>query len=1545
MEGREIARRAGRAVLYVLAVIVGLVAVAALLLVIATNTDWGRERVRRQVVSRLDDMAHGHVQIGKLGGNLLDGLVATDVSITDSVGAPLLTADTVRANYDLGALLHQQIVLHDVRLVDPLIVLDQRPGEPWNFSRIFPSDTTAPPDTVVGWGDWLRLTDVSIAGGHVIVRMPWEPNATLSGAGRDSAIALAVSSASRARVEPVQGGWQTIYEFRDLNARLPLVRLADPTEPAQLAEVAMLRTDAYPFRPPAAEIRDLQGRFYFTGDSLWFPQVAARLPQSQLTGSGTVVFGGRTELALHTAPLALGDLQWLYPALPQNGRGTLDFAFYLNGDTSRYTARGASITLDSASLAGNFGLLMIGDSLRFTNTDLRFADVGTGLIEQLVPGLDIPRRGTLRGRAALDGPIGALQVNADVAFDDVQTGRSRVLAVGQLGWSDGVFSADSLRVEVRPLQVALAEAVSQPLPIGGVVRGTALVNGSTATRLRARFDLTHRGPTGVSRVVGDGAIRRSPNLMYDIDARLEPLALPTVGSFAAALPLRGSVSGPVTLHGGTSAVRFDADLQVRGGGALAARGTMNFGGAEPTFDVRAVPRAFDASAVLASAPATSLSGLITARGRGFDPATMTATLTADLASSRVDTVGVDSAMARVSVANGLASIDTLALHAPATLVAASGTFGLRPDRVGSLEYLVQVDSLGAYAALLGSTDTTATPPRPRLAARALAAARADSARQASRTEVERMVTGAAPPALPPVDTVPAIARDSVAGAVYARGLVEGNLDRVNVRGVAAVEKLVLRGNAVERARAEYAWINGRTPDAAIVAAVKADSLRAVGLALDSADVRIAYAGEQGSADVVIVQDDTVDYRARANFRLALDDNELLFEQLALRVDTTRWVATHPGIVRWGGRGVRVDSLELDAGEGRRIFVNGLLPTSGAADLAVSVQGLEIANVVRLIQSDLALAGRITFDARVTGTAENPLIRGAVALDDGRYGTAQLPDLRATLDYANETLATRALLTRRDDSTATPIATAEGTIPINLAFSTDAPRLPDRPLRLDVDADSLPLGILGQVSDLVTNVDGSAAGAVRVRGTTSDPEFVGALTLSRATARIEPAGVTLHDINGRLRLVGDTVLVDSLVAYNSGRILVRGGIGIAQPTQPSFDLYLVARNATVLDTELGRVRADAGLSMRGPFDNVYVSGATTITEGVIYIPEPDGKSVVGADDPALFQVIDTAVVAERALVPQGSPLLDNLRVDVTLGIDRDTWVRSADANVEIYTPEDLGPLEVSLDQRRQQIALRGVVSTERGEYTFLSKRFQVDRGSVIFTGSGEINPLLQITGLYEVRLPAQKALTIRVLIGGTLNSPQLSLESDAQPPLPQSDLISYLAFGRTSSSLLQLEGSALGSGGGTGGPVGAVAAVATQRLGAIGLGVLVDQLEGTTARSLGADVVNITPAELTIEASNPFNNLDALVRGTEFEIGRYFNRRTFVSFTVRPTVFAFTSSSQSIPGIRLQHRFFPGLQLETSFESRYLPQQPTLETDQQSTSTGVFGLFLIREWGW
>ena len=77
----------------------------------------------------------------------------------------------------------------------------------------------------------------------------------------------------------------------------------------------------------------------------------------------------------------------------------------------------------------------------------------------------------------------------------------------------------------------------------------------------------------------------------------------------------------------------------------------------------------------------------------------------------------------------------------------------------------------------------------------------------------------------------------------------------------------------------------------------------------------------------------------------------------------------------------------------------------------------------------------------------------------------------------------------------------------------------------------------------------------------------------------------------------------------------------------------------------------------------------------------------------------------------------------------------------------------------------------------------------------------------------EALEIRVLIGGTIRRPRLTLESDAQPPISQSDLLSYLAFGQSTTSLLSLEGSGLTGATSTGNLVGVGAALAMKRMAA------------------------------------------------------------------------------------------------------------------------------------
>ncbi|WP_206044562.1 translocation/assembly module TamB domain-containing protein [Gemmatimonas groenlandica] len=1529
-------RRVIQAVAAVVLVISAL-AVAAVFLI--SNSDWGRGQIRIRALSALNGAAHGIVKVGAVSGNLLKGITLHDISITDSAGAPFITAKALRAGYGLRALIGRRIDLRDVRLSDAAIVIERPTDGAWNYDRIFPRDTVAASDSSPSFGDWIVLSDVIVERSRLTVRIPWLPDTALRGAARDSAIAFAVAGNERAVIAPATTGtgWQATQEYRAINGRLPLVRIAHPDYTTQLIRTDSLRLQAFMFAPPGADVRALSGEFEIDTDSVWFRDVAVSLPSSKarLTGRYVIENG---DLALRTiaAPIALDDVRFLYPALPTTGGGRLDLSLDWTGPVQRYEARELDVSTLGGRVRGALGLT-IGDTLRFDNTDLEFETLSTALIEQLAPSLDLPRTGTLSGRAIVSGTATGMQLDGDVTFDDERSGRSRVYAVGELGAANGVFRARELRVTLAPLQVDLARIAMSSLPVGGTLSGSTILNGQTDTRLDARrIALTHLDRGERSRVEGQAAFRMatasSPSWL---DARVtaRPLSLVTVGRFAPAAGLRGAVSGPIRATGPLSALGISSTLRTSDGGVVSARGRLDLASEELGYALDVATQLFNANELVEKAPRSSISAQMQARGRGLDPATMRGEYAADALASRVDTVAVDSLRLRLRIGDGIATLDTLTLNAPGVAADATGTFGLSKPSSGDLRYAVRVDSLGLLARYL-PRDTTTVFPRPLSTAERLRGARADSSRIATQLAVAR-AAGVEPLASPVVvDSPPSLRRDTLAGSLTASGRIAGGLGGFNLTGVANGLGIVAMGNRVQRAQAEYSWLGALTDSAQVRLRANADTIVAAGFALDSVVLRGDYFAPGGTAQVAIFQSTDRDYTLNARYAIRPEQREITFEALRLRFDTTLWTAVAPGTVRWGQPGIAIDSLDLRSNTNGRVFANGLVPTDGVADLRLVVQNFQIGDLLGLVQSDLEAQGLIGVDTRITGSGRNPRVVGTAGITRGTYRGTTVPDLQSRFDYADRIMQVDALLTDSARGVARPSATASARLPLDLAFSgVEGSRVLDGEASGELRADSLPLDLLSRVTDAIANVRGDVNGQASLRGTLRKPDVTGALALRNGRSDVVALGITLDRMNASMRLDGDSVVIDSLTADSHGRIAMSGGIGIKSLAAPSFDLRVTAERARVLDNEQGRARADADFTMRGPFDDVSVQGRARIRDGVFYIPKPDSREVINAGDPAVFAVVDTANFRYRELLPESSPLLANMRMDLTLGVDRDTWVRSQEANIEIYSEDDL---RITIDRRRQALALDGIVNTDRGEYEFLSKRFQVKRGAVQFIGTQEINPLVQITAEYTVQQPSRQAIDIRVLIGGTLLSPRLSLESDAQPPISQSDLLSYLAFGSDAGSLLQFGGSSLSGGSAGGGLVGTSAALATRQLTGVALGAIVSELEGQAARSLGADVFNITPSNIPTElASGNFGGLTTFLKGTQFEFGKYFTTRTFVGLQVQAT---------TTPGFRVEHQLSrnPGLSIESTFQPRFFLPEPSLSL-QEITKANAFGLFLVRRW--
>jgi len=1526
------------------ALLVSLVLIAALVL---TNTDWGRERTRRLVLGALEGVVHGHLRIGSIEGNLFTGVMVNDLSITDSAGRPFVAAERARVRYSIRNLLKKRLYFHDVLLTRPVIVLDRAPGGGWNYERIFPRDTATAPSTGPSWGSWLAFENVGIKGGRVVVRLPWTPGDSLRGAARDSAIAYALSSANRSNVVRATGGYQKVMTFGAVDASLPHVVVKDPDSTAMLFEVAGLRAAAEPFRPPSVQVRGLIGTFRVDDDSVWWGGVRAWLPGTKLAdfAGRYTIESGDMRLRMRGEQVALADLRWLYPRIPADGGGRLAlFDLSWTGGVQRYTARGAELATGGATIAGDFGLTLADTGLApvtFNDTRLRVAGLDTRLIEQMVPDLALPRRGTLGGRVAADGPLAAMRVDGDVTFDDTRSGRSRVVAVGTMGFDSTGFRANELRVRALPVQVDLARIAMPTLPIGGTVTGLVTLTGSSASWIGTAADLVHEDRGATSHVVGRGEVRLGAKPIWmDFDLQAQPVSLVTVGRFAPAAGLRGAATGPIRIRGPLSDLRFLGDLALTDGGALRAQGRVDLASAQIGYDVDADLKLFNAHAVVERAPRTEVTATLHAAGRGFDPATMRGDYAADFQASSYDSVAVDAARLRVRIADGLANVDTVMVRATGATIEAGGAFGMTGAHAGELAYRVAVDSLQAFARWLPRGDSGVVQPRPAEMAQRLAKARADSAQLARATEVQREVLGGAAPALE-VDSVPTIRRDSIAGSVYAAGVVRGSIAAFDLRGRAAAQGVVFGGNTVRRMRSEYAWTGARTPQSNLAFAARLDSLSAAGFHLDSVDARLTYqTGSRGTA-VVLVNKDENQYGVRTDYVLHTKHTELHLDNLRLQFDTTVWASAHPGAIDWGEQGIKIDTLELRNQSGGRVYVNGLLPTStqGAASLELAIDGFEIADILSLLQSDFETRGLLSVNGRVQGTTRDPRVAARMGVQNAVYKGTALPDLRAELSYANADLRATATAQRGDGA---PIARVAAQIPVNLAAGATGPRFSsDSPIAVDLDADSLPLEVLPRLTDAVANVQGRAIGSVRIRGSMAKPRAVGALTFDLGSFKVVATGMQMRDIAGVVHLVDDSLVVDSLIGHARGQLRLSGGIGFAKGlTQPTFDLRMVGTNGLrVLNNEMGRIDADAQIAMYGPMDGVNVSGLVHVLKGVYYLPPRDNKSMVvlGAGDPAVFRVADTSLVSTKEILPAQSPLLSNLRLNINVRVNQDMWVRSPDMNVEVFTD---GDLIVNVDRRNQAMVLEGIVnSSERSDYTFMSKRFHIVRGSAQFTGGAELNPLVQATAEYEVKLPGREALNIRLLIGGTLRRPRLTLESDAQPPISQTDLLSYLAFGRQSTSLVQSEGSGLTGGGSSSGQlVGAAAALATNRLAGVALGVAINELESRAARSFGLDVINITPSDLQAEIWQ--TSVSGFVLGTEIEAGKYINSRLFVGGLLRPAIV--TDLSKGFPGARAQYRLTDTWRMESSFGPRYLLQEPSLEP-QALPTTLVWGLFLVREW--
>jgi translocation and assembly module TamB len=195
----------------------------------------------------------------------------------------------------------------------------------------------------------------------------------------------------------------------------------------------------------------------------------------------------------------------------------------------------------------------------------------------------------------------------------------------------------------------------------------------------------------------------------------------------------------------------------------------------------------------------------------------------------------------------------------------------------------------------------------------------------------------------------------------------------------------------------------------------------------------------------------------------------------------------------------------------------------------------------------------------------------------------------------------------------------------------------------------------------------------------------------------------------------------------------------------------------------------------------------------------------------------------------------LRADIRVDLPRNAWVYAPGTAIELS-----GDLHIT-KELKQPFALSGGITIVRGFASVYGKRFVIKQGQVIFTGSPDINPQLDITVNHTV-----SNYLVEIHVTGRARKPEMTFSST--PELPQTDILSLLIVGKTMDRLTSSEQQDLSS-----------------QLGGAAGSIVAGQLQEVLGGALGLDT-------LTIGAGENFG-------GGSVSIGQYVTQDIFLSYEV------------------------------------------------------------------
>ncbi len=434
---------------------------------------------------------------------------------------------------------------------------------------------------------------------------------------------------------------------------------------------------------------------------------------------------------------------------------------------------------------------------------------------------------------------------------------------------------------------------------------------------------------------------------------------------------------------------------------------------------------------------------------------------------------------------------------------------------------------------------------------------------------------------------------------------------------------------------------------------------------------------------------------------------------------------------------------------------------------LSVSSIPLSQFLTMLKTPREIQGQLNLSLRLSGSRQKPTLIMNGQADNLSFGELAFPEAHFRSHYSNQQFVLDTLLV----SNAASFVRGTGNISAIFDLDTFSLGLIGEEIFLSLQARGFALESLGALSGRDYNISGDLSADMAYRKTVPGGSSIqGSVEITGFESDLPYFEQHLRNGHFRADFTGSTIrLINMHVDIDENPLTISGSIDIVPHAPLQYDITVHSEQFDL--TRPGEVAITIAPSK---LRITTTSGQTSLLTGNIIVASFTYTKPIHNLQPLSF--IGTRTVRPPRLPQQ---MFQNIQLNVAIQALKNIKVNNNLASLDFTADvQSTGPLF--------QPRFTGRIVAEKGYIKYVGRNFQIENGTVLFTGGPELNPTLDIQA--TTTIPAYQNVddidyTIVLNITNTLRNPQVRFASKpatrphTNESLTQSDILGILAVGR------------------------------------------------------------------------------------------------------------------------------------------------------------------------